>query len=149
MWDIQIAELVAHMKNMKKNQSGVLLIEVLFSILIFSFGILGLVGLQAVASQNSVSAEDRNTASTLANDLISQMYIRKTSRLALDADSLMGANPTGLSADIGVWQTRVTNSGLTNATGAVTVNNGITTITITWRAPSKTTNNRYVTQIVI
>lgn len=138
------------MNTTKRHQEGILLLEVLFSILIFSFGILGLLGLQAISTQNSVSAEDRNIASTLASDLVAQMYMRKTSRTVPDASPAVGANPTALATDIAAWQTRVTTSGLPNASGTVTVDGaGITTISIVWKANSKTTNSRYQTQIVI
>jgi len=49
------------------------LIEVLVAILIFSFGLLGFVGLQARAIQFSASAEDSNRAALLANELASQL----------------------------------------------------------------------------
>ncbi|HSH71739.1 MAG TPA: prepilin-type N-terminal cleavage/methylation domain-containing protein [Methylophilaceae bacterium] len=134
------------MQNIKNKQQGVLLIEVLFSILIFSFGILGLVGLQAVASQNSTNAEDRTIASTLANDIVSQMWLRKTQ------DTSGTASAAAFGADIVAWQTRVAGSGLSNATGTVTTAAGITTVTVTWRAPSKKaadSNNRYETQLAL
>ncbi len=123
-------------------QKGILLIEVLLSILIFSFGILGLVGLQAVSIQNSANAEARNTASALANDIVSQMWVRQTS----------ATSDAGLSADIASWKTRVSSSTLPNASGDVSVSNNLATITITWKAPSKKStdnSNRYVTQVMI
>lgn len=123
-------------------QSGILLIEVLISILIFSFGILGLVGMQAVASQNAANAESRVIAASMANEITSMMYARKTSNIA-DAN---------LSADIAAWKTRVAGSTLPNASGDVTVAGDIATITIQWRPPSKTSteaNNKYETQITV
>lgn len=151
--DVKYLNRKIYMQTNQHRQSGILLIEVMFSILIFSFGLLGLVGLQAVATQNSVGAEDRNTAALLVSDLVSQMYIRKTSRLAIDINSLPGANPTALANDIQTWRNKVSDSSsrLPSATGDVTVNavTGITTITITWKSPSKPTNSRYETQIVI
>jgi len=134
------------MNNTKSKQTGVLLIEVLFAILIFSFGILGLVGLQAVASQNSTNAEDRTIASTLANDIVSQMWLRRTQ------DTSGNASAVALGADVVAWQARVAASGLPNAAGTVATAGGITTVTITWRAPSKNaadSNNRYETQVAL
>lgn len=128
--------------NRKKLQSGMMLVEVMVSILIFSIGILGLVGLQTVATQNATSAEDRTIAATLANDMVAQMWIKKT------------ANPSSsnISGDITTWQTKVTGSSLPNAAGTVTRTNGITSVTITWKAPSKKSTdntNQYVTQVAI
>jgi len=126
-----------------KQQSGLMLIEVLVSILIFSIGILGMVGLQVAATQNSANAEYRTIASSLANDIVSQMWLRKT------------ANPAnaGLANDITSWKNRVTASSLPNANATVVrAVDGITTITVTYKPPSKKTTdntNQYVTQIII
>jgi type IV pilus assembly protein PilV len=51
------------------------LIEALVSILIFSFGVLGLIGLQASAINFSVDAEDRNRAALFANEIASSMWL--------------------------------------------------------------------------
>lgn len=59
----------------KSGQAGVALIEALISILIFSFGVLGLVGLEASAINFSVDAEDRSRATVLANDIVSTMWL--------------------------------------------------------------------------
>lgn len=122
-----------------QKQKGAMLLEALLSILIFSFGILGLVGLQVVATQSSVSAENRTVAALLANDLISQMWIHK--KTGIDAN------------EISQWQAKVVNSGLGNAIGQVEVDaNGIATITVQWKPPfekESAANNRYVTKIAI
>jgi type IV pilus assembly protein PilV len=51
-----------------------MLIEALVGILIFSIGILAMVGLQAVSMRNSVEAKYRSDASYLANAIVSQMW---------------------------------------------------------------------------
>ena len=66
------------------NQRGVAMIEVLISILLFSLGILGLIGLQARAVSFSVDAEDRNRAALLANEIVTQMWLQKTVSLSED-----------------------------------------------------------------
>jgi len=125
----------------KQNQTGVLLVEVMIAILIFSFGLLGLVGLQAVANQNSTNAEERGRASMLANDIVSQMWVRQTVSLP--------------AADITTWKAQVadfTKIGLPNATGDVAVSGNLATITVTWKSPSKKStdnSNRYVTNVAM
>ena len=109
-----------------KKQSGVMLIEALIAILLFSVGILGLVALQVISTQNSVNAGDRSIAASLANDMVSQMLLKNTADIA---------NAT-LTADISAWKSKVAVT-LPNATGNVASNNGIATITITWKSPSK------------
>jgi type IV pilus assembly protein PilV len=126
-------------------QGGMTLIEVLVSILVFSFGLLGFVGLQARATQYSVSAEDSNRAAILANEMASTMVTNST------------IDTTSLSSQIAAWQARVsdgTGVGLTNGLGDVTAAGNVATITITWRAPgavsgAANSTNKYVTQVLI
>lgn len=118
------------------------LIEVLVAILIFSFGLLGLAGLQARALRYSSSAEDTNRASLLAN----QMSFMMVDKNQLD-------QPTNYASDYAAWQGRVT-AGLPNGVGTVAVvaTGPLATITITWRSPNALTTdplNRYVTQVVL
>jgi hypothetical protein len=55
-------------------QAGVMLLEALIGILIFSLGILSLVALQATSIQLTSDAKYRTDASLLANRLIGQMW---------------------------------------------------------------------------
>lgn len=114
------------------------MIEVLVVIVLFSFGLIGLVGLQARALQFSVGAEDSNRAALLANEIASTMW---------------GTNTVNLpAATVAAWNAQVgdaTNRGLPNGAGTVTVANNVATITITWRAPHEpaSTSHNYVTQV--
>jgi type IV pilus assembly protein PilV len=63
------------MKSFRAKQKGVMLLEVLIAILIFSFGILSIVGLQAVSIKGASEAKYRSDASFLANELIGQMWM--------------------------------------------------------------------------
>src|SRR5690606_18258069 len=67
-----------------RRQRGVALIEVLVAILIFSIGVLGLIGLQSRAIAVSMDTEDRNRASLLANELVSMLWLRGTSDITAD-----------------------------------------------------------------
>ncbi len=55
-------------------QGGVVLLEALIAILIFSFGVLGLVGLQASMVKNTSEAKYRSTASYIAQQRIGEMW---------------------------------------------------------------------------
>ena len=119
---------------------GVSLIEVLIVVLLFSFGLIGLVAIQARAVQFSVSAEDTGRAALLANEIASQMWAANTVNL-----------PT---ADVSAWASRVadvTNGGLPNGAGSVAVAGNVARVTIQWRAPRAATGeeNRYVTDVLI
>jgi type IV pilus assembly protein PilV len=112
-----------------QQETGMALLEVLVSLLLFSFGILGLIGLQARAISLSTDAGDRNRAALLANEIASTMWLSKSVTL----DTSTGS----------VWQTRVadpTKDGLPN--GAVTViavagTTNSADIRLTWKAPSR------------
>jgi type IV pilus assembly protein PilV len=69
------------------NQKGFSLLEVLISILILSFGILGMVGLQAVALQANREARLQSVAGTLARELAEMMRGNK------DIGNLTTGNP--------------------------------------------------------
>lgn len=56
-------------------QSGVVLIEALLGILIFSIGILALIGMQSVAVKNTTDARYRTEAAYLANSILSQIRL--------------------------------------------------------------------------
>ncbi len=131
-----------------RRQSGVSLIEVLVAILIFSFGLVGLIGLQARAMQFSTGAEDTSRAALLANEMASTMVSQQT------------MNTTTLAAAITAWQGRVadpTTAGLPSGVGSVTVDAtaGVATITITWQPPSAASaagdslSHSYTTQVVL
>jgi type IV pilus assembly protein PilV len=117
---------------------GVSLIEVLVVIVLFSFGLIGMVGLQAKAVQNSVSAEDSARAALMANEIVSTMWANSTVSL-----------PT---ATVTAWNSRVadtTAGGVPNGAGTVTVASGVATVTVTWRAPHEPsgTSHNYTTQV--
>ena len=56
-------------------QTGVVLIEALLGILIFSIGILALIGMQSVAVKNTTDARYRTEAAYLANNILSQIRL--------------------------------------------------------------------------
>jgi type IV pilus assembly protein PilV len=56
-------------------EKGVMLIEALIAILIFSIGILAVVGMQGVAIKNVTESRSRSEAAFLAQALLAQMWI--------------------------------------------------------------------------
>jgi type IV pilus assembly protein PilV len=61
-----------------RTQAGVMLIEALIGILIFSIGILALIGMQATAIKNTTDARYRSEASYLASQVIGKMWVDRT-----------------------------------------------------------------------
>lgn len=125
-------------KLLHRRARGISLIEVLVVIVLLSFGLIGVVGLQARAVQFSTSAEDSNRAAMLANEMASAMWTNQSVILP--------------PATIDTWNTAVgdpTGRGLPNGAGTVTVSGNIGTITVTWRAPHEPagTVHTYSTQV--
>ncbi len=124
-----------------QRQKGIALIEVLAATLLITFGLLGLVSLQAKAVQYSVSAEDSQRAAILASDLAAEMW---------------GANTATVSAGVAAdWAARVADpaaSGLPNGVGTVTMlTANRARIQITWRPANLPvgSTNRYITDVEI
>lgn len=120
------------------------LIETLVSLLIFSFGVLGLIGLQAKAINFSIDAEDRSRAALLANEIASSMWLAGTVTVS--------------SAQLTAWQTTVadaTHGGLPNGTVTITPTSGIPNsvdVAIGWRAPTDAAsapNRQFTTRIIL
>lgn len=59
----------------KQAQHGSVLLEALIAFLIFSMGILGVIGLQATSINNTLDARYRTDAAFLANQIIAQMWV--------------------------------------------------------------------------
>lgn len=118
---------------MKRRQSGVALLEALVGILIFSIGILALMGLQAQSIRNTVEAKYRNEAAYLANQIIGQMWVDRANLAAYDTGG--GANP-----NMANWRTRVAATlprvvvgGINSPTIDIAANQA--TVTIFWQMP--------------
>jgi type IV pilus assembly protein PilV len=88
----------------RQAQSGVLLLEVLIALLIFSLGVLGLVGLQANAAKQSSQSKYRADATLLANELIGQMWV--TSRTYATLYASFTSDATG-GATYNTWKAKV------------------------------------------
>ena len=58
-----------------RSQAGVMLIEALIGILIFSIGILALLGMQGTAIKNTTDARYRSEAAFLATQIVGQMWV--------------------------------------------------------------------------
>jgi len=124
-----------------KGQAGVALLEALISILIFSMGILALVGLQAAMTKNATDANYRAQASYLANQLIGRMWVDQPNLAKYDTGAASYSNRTA-------WTSQVSNS-LPSGTATVSVNGTNVSITINWRQPGKDAASSYNTLAVI
>jgi type IV pilus assembly protein PilV len=73
-------------------QRGMALLECLMALLIFSVGLLGLLGLEARVMNISVDSENRNRAAMIAGEVASQMWLNNTVSSTNAAIVAAGAN---------------------------------------------------------
>lgn len=129
-------------------QSGVVLIEALVSILIFSFGILAIIGLQASAIKMSSDAKYRSDASLFANQLIGQMMSGDKTAATLIAAFQSGGASFVAWRDAMAATNRLPGVAVNPPTVAVAVD-GTVTVTIFWQAPGDSVHQHQVlTRIV-
>jgi type IV pilus assembly protein PilV len=112
----------------KSTQGGVVLIEALVAILLFSLGVLALAGLQASVVRHSTEARARSEASYVAQKTLGQMW----------------ADPAGVAA--GNYQ--VSAAPLAELPdGRLTVESpskGVYEVTVTWALPGESTRHKVV-----
>lgn len=152
---------------MRQPQSGFMLLEALIAILIFSLGVLGVVGLQAAAVVASRDAKFRADAGLLANELIGQMWSADRSGAALltnfqgDGEQAGATNVLVDGPLYAAWQQRVVDTlpGVLANPPRVSVTPGVVgppqtssvvDVTVRWMAPNETVAHSYrvVVQII-
>ena len=137
-------------------ERGVMLIEALIAILIFSIGILAVVGMQSVAIKNVTESKHRSEAAFLAEGLMAQMWIDQNINPAtkLNTSNVNTANynypgsgtvPARLISWVGQVNAKLPGSALPGgAMPKVTITNATASgatvkIEIFWRLPEETT----------
>jgi type IV pilus assembly protein PilV len=136
----------------QKVQQGIILLEGLMAILIFSMGILAIVGLQVASIKHSAEAKYRADASLLANQIIGQMWVNQANIAAYAHNPAGGAvcNPAQAAsgnADVANWLAEVA-AALPGARGAmqqisVAANNQVT-VTVCWQGPQDPQPHNFV-----
>jgi type IV pilus assembly protein PilV len=125
------------MRNTPKNQQGMMMIEALVGILIFSFGILAMMGLQAISIKNTIEAKYRTEASFAANKIIAEMWtecgVTCTTLNSFDTTSGTNAKMTEWRTDVAALLPGVVVSG-TNSPTIQVVGNTVT-VTVFWKIP--------------
>jgi type IV pilus assembly protein PilV len=113
-----------------KHQAGVMLLEALLAILIFSIGILAIVGMQATAIQDLGEAKYRSDAAFLANQVIADMWGNSTKLDDYDYPG-SGAAPALLADWISSVEKRL--PGSNNFPPVIDVNGNTVTVTVRWQ----------------
>ena len=113
---------------------GFMLIEALVALLIFAFGVLGIVGLQASMTKAQTQSKFRADASLLAQQAIGAMWSDSSNLASYATASCAGY------ARCNEWQTRVA-AALPGGTAAVDLSaTPEVLITITWQPPNEQTH---------
>jgi type IV pilus assembly protein PilV len=115
-----------------------MLLEALIAMLIFMFGVLGVVGLQAAMTKAQTSSKFRADASFLAQQLIGTMWADAPANLGTYADAGCGSYSRCSS-----WLARVADAlplgtaSVTVATSGLPVTSADVTIRISWTPPNE------------
>ena len=135
------------MKTNRSTQQGSIVLEALISILIFSIGILAIVGLQAASIKNTAAAKYRTDASLLANQVIGQMWLGDKTNATLVANF---SSPDG--ADYVTWADTVSQAlpgaSAVPPTIAIDANNNAT-VTVFWQGPDEAEAHNYTAIAVV
>jgi type IV pilus assembly protein PilV len=125
-------------------QRGATLLEALIGILIFSVGILALVGMQALAIRHMADARYRSEASFFANEIIGRMWVNK-GNLASYAFGGSGTPP----AAIDNWVTSIQSAlpGVTAGTNLPIIDlvGSRVTVTVRWQLPGASDGHQHIT----
>jgi len=141
----------------RQAQRGLMLLEVLIAVMVFSIGILGIVGLQAASIRHVNDAQYRGEAIFLANALVSQMWA--DDRTATDPsylDATYGDSGSGAGyAAFKEMVTRLPGAHLSGNAPAVkvapgpTTTSSVVTVTVFWQLPGEQAAHNFSTSAVI
>jgi type IV pilus assembly protein PilV len=120
---------------MMKTQKGVMLLEALVAILIFTLGIIAVMGMQAASISQVTQAKFRTDASYLANQIVGKMWT--------DIPNLANYASSGY-AGRAAWNAAVAST-LPTGNGIITVAGSVATVTVQWKLPSESVTHQYVT----
>jgi type IV pilus assembly protein PilV len=118
-----------------RSQAGVMLLEALVAILIFTVGVIAVMGMQAASISQVSAAKYRTDASYLANQIIGRMWVDQTN---------LATYTTAGSAGRLAWDGTVANT-LPGGTGTIAIAGTQVTVTINWTPPNEGITRRFVT----
>jgi type IV pilus assembly protein PilV len=126
-------------------QGGSVLLEALVAILIFSVGILAVVGMQTSAVKAASDAKYRSDASLLAGELLGQMWVSDRIGANMQTNFQGGGGTDG--GAYTTWLANVTATlpgvaaGVNQPTVTVNTASGLVTVTVFWKLPSEPAAN--------
>ncbi|MED5622209.1 type IV pilus modification PilV family protein [Ideonella sp. BN130291] len=122
-------------------QRGVALIEALIGMLIFAFGVMGLVGLQASMTRAQTSSKLRGDATNLASEIIGTMWT--------DTANIAKYGNCDTYDRCKAWQDKVAGM-LPNGEGATSVSAaGAVQVSLSWQMPGSSEVQKYLTTTTV
>ena len=123
------------MKTVRQRQSGMLMIEVMVTIIIVSFGLLGVAGVILNSLKANESSYGRAQAVWLANDIIDRMRANRTAAesINLPYNLALSATPTGTgvpATDLTSWLAALAAT-LPSGKGSVSIVSATKKVTVT------------------
>ncbi|MFZ5512003.1 MAG: type IV pilus modification PilV family protein [Pseudomonadota bacterium] len=157
--EMPFASASAFESSIPGKQAGAVLLEALVAILVFSFGVLAIVGLQASSIKSSSDAKYRADAAFLANQILGMMWADARANLSSYAHRSSGANCNfnggsgnanviswlGTAADPGTVVGSLPGATTDNQQITVDAATGLVTVTICWRMPQSPAPHSYTT----
>jgi type IV pilus assembly protein PilV len=136
----------------KAGEAGVVLLEALIAMFVFSIGILGLLGMFTLSIKNTSEAQYRTEAAFLVETLIAQMRVADPLTRATNF-----ASPGG--SDYTAWKNRVINAatGLPGASASANLptvafsgtGNRVVTIQVRWKSKNDVAVRTFVTETAL
>jgi len=133
---------LASAKSLPARQTGSYLLEALIAILIFAFGVLGLIGLLGSSIRVTNDARYRAEAANLANGMIADMWTTTTANIATD----FGSGGPKLTS----WNTKVASLLPGGIAPDVAVTDGFSSesktvvVTVFWQMPGDPERHQHV-----
>lgn len=128
-------------------QKGSYLLEALIAMLLFAFGILGLIGMLATSVRASNDARYRSEAAYVANGMIGDMWTMKRGQITSTGVGGFGSPPDG--GKLAAWKLKAASllpsSDVTVAlTPGISLQSDTVDVTITWQLPGSTEQHNYI-----
>lgn len=135
-----------------------MLLEALISLLIFTMGVLAVIGMQARTIGETMDARYRADAAFLANQILSQIWADRTNIATYACNPCQSSS--GGNASTQAWVSQIENTtsqsaylpGVTDSANApvITVNSSNqVTVTLSWKSPQGNTSHTYTTMAQI
>ncbi len=142
-------------RSSSRAQSGAFLLEALVGVLVFAFGILGLVGLQAVAIRNTNDLQYRGEAIQIANAAMGQMWTMDKANLKTAFEGDAGTGGDGYTALVEAAERLPGVKGVDALAPTVVVaagpsaNSSLVTVTIRWQLPGEASPHQFVSSVMV